>query len=347
MNVRPVAVYGRLLVIAALVAAVFALTMPAQAQSATGRVRIMHASPDAPAVDVYVDGTKAVAGLAYPHNTGYLTVPAGTRQVKVLASPSTEVPSPGWCVCSTPTPTAIGPGVGYGPPFLTGARTPVLQATLTVTAGKDFTVLAVGQVADGSFALLPLEDNNALPAAGKAHVRFIHASRGTGPVDAGLVTPISSLPSGSPVMSICWTGPFQQVDAQTPGAAEEIPAIERPPSLVLENIAFKGASEYGVATAGYHHLMVQAAGTGTLLFHDGNAWLDSQRVYTVVLVGHASSGTLQTIMLLDAPTAPAPPKTGSGIEAGSNGTSLGLAGGLAAVVLSLGLGGAVAVRSRR
>lgn len=63
---------GMLLLLAAM-AAVFAAVVsisPRQASAAdTGRVRVMHASPDTPAVDIFVDGAKAVTALAYPANT--------------------------------------------------------------------------------------------------------------------------------------------------------------------------------------------------------------------------------------------------------------------------------------
>jgi hypothetical protein len=42
------------------------------------RVMAVHASPDAPAVDLLVDGAVAGTGLAFPNNTAYLNVPAGT-----------------------------------------------------------------------------------------------------------------------------------------------------------------------------------------------------------------------------------------------------------------------------
>jgi hypothetical protein len=111
-----------------------------------GRVRIMHASPDTPAVDIFVDGAKAVTALAFPKDTGYVTLPAGTHNVKVFVSPSD------------------------------GTGSPALEANLDIAAGADYTVLAVGEVGAGTLELLPLVDNNASPAAGNAHVRLIHAS---------------------------------------------------------------------------------------------------------------------------------------------------------------------------
>jgi hypothetical protein len=57
-------------------------------------VNIIHASPDAPAVDVYVDGAKALTDLAFGKASGWVALPAGEHQVQVTATgaePSTAV----------------------------------------------------------------------------------------------------------------------------------------------------------------------------------------------------------------------------------------------------------------
>lgn len=132
--------------LAALAAAFVSLAPRGAAAADTGRVRVMHASPDAPAVDIFVDGAKAVTALAFPSNTPYVSLPAGGHTVEVFVSPSD------------------------------GTGDPVLEAILDVQAGKDYTVLAVGTLAGGNLGLEVFEDNNATPAAGNAHIRLIHAS---------------------------------------------------------------------------------------------------------------------------------------------------------------------------
>ncbi len=156
---RAVMTRSKLLVAAALVAAlaggVMLAPQGAEAQ-ATGRVRIMHASPDTPPVDIFVDGQKAVTALAFPNTTGYVALPAGGHNVKVFVSPSD------------------------------GTGSPALQATLEVVAGKDVTVLATGRVGDGSLALTVFEDDNRTPSGNTAHVRLIHASPDAPPVDVAV-----------------------------------------------------------------------------------------------------------------------------------------------------------------
>jgi hypothetical protein len=47
------------------------------------QVRVVHASPDAPNVDVYVDNTLAISNLPFGQATALLPVPGGTRNIKV------------------------------------------------------------------------------------------------------------------------------------------------------------------------------------------------------------------------------------------------------------------------
>ncbi|HEU5300549.1 MAG TPA: DUF4397 domain-containing protein [bacterium] len=121
-----------------------------EAQSGMARVRVVHASPDAPAVDVLVDGARAIAGLGFKAASGYASVPAGRRTFQVF-----------------PAGTAMG--------------TPVIEVAPTLAAGKDYTVVAFGRL-DGITPGL-FEDDNRAPAAGKARIRFIHGSPNAPAVD--------------------------------------------------------------------------------------------------------------------------------------------------------------------
>lgn len=63
--------------------------------SGRARVRVVHDSPNAPAVDIYAEhrssAAKAVSGLNYPNATGYLAVQPGFYAFAVAASPSSSV----------------------------------------------------------------------------------------------------------------------------------------------------------------------------------------------------------------------------------------------------------------
>lgn len=126
-------------------------TNPAAPATSTARVMAVHASPDAPAVDLLVDGAVAGTGLAFPANTAYLSVPAGTRNVKVNVS---------------------------------GTSTTVIDASLPVTGGASYTVFATDVVA--SIAPIVLTDDLTAPASGKAHVRFVHLSPNAPAVDVAV-----------------------------------------------------------------------------------------------------------------------------------------------------------------
>ncbi len=128
--------------------AVFSVDNPA-GNLGTARVRVVHASPDAPAVDVLVENAPAFTNVAFPDITGFAAVPAGTYNVKVVPA---------------------------------GATSPVvIEANLTLAAGTDYTVIATGRLA--SIAPVILTASGGGPAAGKAWVRFFHGSPDAPAVD--------------------------------------------------------------------------------------------------------------------------------------------------------------------
>lgn len=270
---------GRALIaVAAMVAlATFTMGSTAEAQApATGRVRVMHASPDAPSVDIFIDNAKAVSALAFPDNTGYVSLAAGSHDVKVFVAPFT---------------TQVAP---------------VLSATLTVAAGKDYTVLAVGLVADGSLALLPLMDNNASPAEGKAHIRVIHAS------------------PDAPAVNVALAGTK---------------------TTVFSNVAFKGVGDYTPVAVGTYDLDVNVASSGQTVKTVNGLKLENKGVYTAVAVGLAGNGSLKVIPLLDVqPQAPAAPRTGNAMSSSSNDMSPLFLAATLALLLAGGGGLTFAVR---
>jgi hypothetical protein len=131
---------------------------PTETPPGTATVRVAHLSPDAPDVDVSVDGSVVLEGLAYGTVSDYLEVPAGDRQVGI---------------------TAAG-----------DSGTSLSSGTVTVAAGADYTVAAVGQVddpGDRSFEPLVLRDA-AAPGEDTARVRLVHASTDAPAVDVTLAS---------------------------------------------------------------------------------------------------------------------------------------------------------------
>ncbi len=121
----------------------------------TAKVRVVHASPDAPAVDVYVNGDLTLEEVPFKADSGYLEVPAGTHDVEVFAS-GTEY--------------AAGEGV--------------LQADLTVEAGKAYTVAAANLLESIEFVVA--EDSMEV-TEGKTKVRVGHLSPDAPAVDVGVI----------------------------------------------------------------------------------------------------------------------------------------------------------------
>ena len=170
----------------------------ASAQAGDARLRVLHASPDAPAVDVYLDGSEAVSDLAFGSITDYVPVPSGAHAVQVFPSSAN------------------------------GSGTPVIDVpTLTLDAGKDYTVAAVGKLAD--IEPVVLVDNNGAPAAGNAHIRVVHASPDAPNVDifaagAGVVVPDLAFKEASAYLPL----PAGSYDLEVRGAGSQTAVLSLP-----------------------------------------------------------------------------------------------------------------------
>ena len=132
----------------------------------TAQVRVVHASPDAPNVDVLVDGAAVLTNVPFKGSSNYLDVPAGSRNLRVRA---------------------------------TGTSTVVIDQTAAVTTGKRYTVLATGRVA--SIAPLVLEDDLAGPGPGNVKLRLVHASPTAGNVDIYVTAPGASIATATPTVA--------------------------------------------------------------------------------------------------------------------------------------------------
>jgi hypothetical protein len=215
-----------------LMTAVFALALlasfalPVVAQGESARVRVVHASPDAPAVDVLVDGSAAFTSAPFKGITDYASLDPGTYAVQVVPAGETE-PA-------------------------------VIDAELGLEA-RDYTVVAVGALEN--IEPLVLADNNAQPAAGKAHVRFVHASPDAPAVDIAV--------AGGPVL--------------------------------FSNVAFKGVGDYLPVDAGTYDLEVRPAGSEDVVLSVPALALRDGTVYTVFAMGLAGGEpALQAVPSVDA-----------------------------------------------
>jgi len=130
------------------------------------QVRVVHASPDAPSVDVLVDGAEVLGDVPYLAVSEYLDVPAGVRNVRVNGA---------------------------------GTTTSVIDEDLDLVEGTDYTIIASGFAA--SLEPLVLTDDNTAPAAGNAKVRAIHGAPSAPPVDIYVTAPGADLGEATPVLT--------------------------------------------------------------------------------------------------------------------------------------------------
>lgn len=116
-------------------------------------IRVFHASPDAPAVDIYANGNKLVGNLKFKDITPYVPVPEGNYNIQIF--PAGEM------------------------------DTPVISSKVDIPSGQIITVAAVGKLEN--LKLLPIIDSaNGKLEQGKAKVKFVHLSPDAPAVDVAL-----------------------------------------------------------------------------------------------------------------------------------------------------------------
>jgi len=130
------------------------------------QVRVVHASADAPNVDVFAGSTKVLSDVPYKAASGLLTVDAGDLPVKVTA---------------------------------TGSDKAVIAATLKLAKDTVTTVIALNTLA--KIEPLVITESKLPPAAGKARLRVVHAAPAAPAVDVYLTAPNAALAAATPTLS--------------------------------------------------------------------------------------------------------------------------------------------------
>jgi len=129
-------------------------TQATTTQGPSARLRVAHLSPDAPAVDVLVDGSAVLEGVTFGAISDYLSVPPGDYAVAVQT---------------------------------TDGGTTVFEETLTLDA-MAYTAAAIGEVSGDSptFTVAPFADDPGEVASDSAAVRLLHASPDAPAVDVAV-----------------------------------------------------------------------------------------------------------------------------------------------------------------
>ncbi len=229
----------RLMSIASVLALALVLVVPVMADNHGPNVRAVHASPDAPAVDVWVDGAPAFKNAPFKGVTAYAMLSGGMHNFQIVPAGATE-------------------------PV-------VIEADLDLQNNTDYTIVALNTLAN--IEPLVLVDNNSLPAAGKAHVRFVHASPDAPAVDIAVTS-----------------GP-----------------------VLFGGVSFKGVGDYLPVDAGTYDLEARLAGTDTVALSLPGIKLEEGTVYTVYAMGFAGGGepALTAVISVDAQAPTMLPATGN------------------------------------
>lgn len=123
-----------------------------RAQQMNSHIRVFHASPNAPAVDVYANGNLLVKNLSYKEVSPYLPVPAGAYNIKVY--PSGQM------------------------------KNPVINTTVSIPENSVFNVAAIGTLPN--ISLYPIPEPIMGQKFGRPCVRFVHLSPNAPAVDINL-----------------------------------------------------------------------------------------------------------------------------------------------------------------
>jgi hypothetical protein len=182
-------------------------------------IRVAHASPDAPDVDVLVDGSVVVSDLSFRDVSPYLEVPAGEYEVAVNAA-------------GTDT-TVFGP------------------VDLTLEA-EDYTAVARGEVSsdDTAFTVAVFEDTNGANVGDdEARVRAIHASPDAPAVDVTVDDGAATLFDG---VAFGESGGYVVVEAGTYDVEIRPDTGDDDGSVVFEtDLTLEGGATYTAFAEGY------------------------------------------------------------------------------------------------
>jgi len=136
-----------------LFAPALAAAVPVAAADSPSQIRAIHASPDTPAVDVYLDAATVVPALAFGNASGYLPVTTGTHDIRVFAA---------------------GADPTVDRPFIAAPGT-------QIPADARLSIVAAGMFA--SIRAVTVNDASPPPAAGGAKLRLVNVGADTLRVD--------------------------------------------------------------------------------------------------------------------------------------------------------------------
>jgi hypothetical protein len=147
--------------------------LPTIGGTATARLRVVHAIPDAPALQVRLDDSAAVVtGLTFRQATPtYLSVAGGDHRIRIATA---------------------------------GATTPLVDVTETLAAGTATTVIATGLVGTATTRAIVVADTLTPPASGQVRLRVVHAAPSVSLVDVYLSAVDAALPATPTITALAY-----------------------------------------------------------------------------------------------------------------------------------------------
>jgi hypothetical protein len=145
-------------------------------ETPTTRLRAIHASADAPAVDVLFGVQAVAAGAQFKQAGAYTSVAAGSSTLRVN---------------------------------LAGTSTTALSAPLGLAANRAYSAIVVGSAAPSApagQALAPvlIDDDGAAPASGSVKVRVVHGAPAVPAVDIYVTAPGATLPASPTISALAY-----------------------------------------------------------------------------------------------------------------------------------------------
>lgn len=144
------------------------------------RVRYFHASPNASALDAFVDSLLVGSSITYSTGTGYLGMDEGARNLRVVAS---------------------------------GTSTELINTPITLDDDTDYTVV-IGNYLAGIEPIVIVDDNGH-PDIRNFRIRAINTSPSSGPIDVYILRQDVSLAGQSPTftnLSYSGVSAYEQID---------------------------------------------------------------------------------------------------------------------------------------
>jgi hypothetical protein len=175
------------------------------------RLRVAHLSPDAPPVDIIVNGNVTLTNVPYTAVSDYLELAAGDYRIQV---------------------TPAGDNT-----------TSVIDATVTLRSGNVYTVAATGLLSAGDLQPLILRDDLSLGSG--ARVRFVH----TGADAPGVDVAVAGGPVLFSDVTFRAASPYGEVDAGTYDLEVRVAGTQTV-ALEVPGVALSGGTTYTIFAIG-------------------------------------------------------------------------------------------------